>query len=439
MKPSSPFLTLARARTIAIAALFPATLFGQAQIQGAVSNGTTSRAVADQEVRLLMPRGGMQQVATATTDATGHFAFSAEGIDPKSFYLVSTDFAGATYNAPAAFDSSGNANVNLTVYDSTRSPAGLRIPAARVFVGALAGSSGPELRVQEEYAIQNSTKPPRAYVAQAATFRFQVPSDAGTPTVSVAGLMNMSLPQTPEPGKTPGEFSIRYPLKPGATQVTIQYTRAYNSSGVDVNDQTSLPIDQAELYVYPSTLTVTAPGFQASGSDNVHKIQVYGAPQLARDTTALSIRLSGEAASRPPPGIDQGTQGSGQGAESGSDQGEGQSQDQVKVVSNSISQLAGPVLVAFLLLLLWALGVRVTKEWPRLKAQGDGEAGLLLNPKIEKLLNSVADLDELFAAKKIPEPKYWKERLDLKARLVAELKKTPHSLLESYAARQQPR
>ncbi len=416
------------------AALFPAALLAQGQVQGTISNGTTGRAVGRQELRLLMPRGGMQQVATATADATGHFVFNAEGIDPKGFYLVSTDFAGATYNAPVAFDSSGNANVNLTVYDSTRSPAGLRIPAARVFVGALAGNSGPELHVQEEYAIQNSTKPPRAYAAPDATFRFSVPADAGTPTVSVAGLMNMSLPQTPEPGKASGEFSIRYPLKPGVTQVTIQYTKAYDSSGVNIKDQVSLPVDQAELYVYPSTLTVTAPGFQASGSDNIHKIQVYGAPQLARNTMALSIGLSGEAASGPPPGLDQ---GSGQGSESAS-QGEGQSQDQVKVVSNSISDLAGPVLVAFLLLLLWALGVRVAKEWPRLKAQA-AEPNLLLNAKVEKLLNSVADLDELFAAGKIAEPKYWKERLDLKARLVAELKKTPPSLLESYAARQHPR
>ncbi|HXJ97021.1 MAG TPA: hypothetical protein VMT20_29630 [Terriglobia bacterium] len=433
MKPSSQFASIACA--IAFAALFPVALSAQAQVQGTVSNGTTGRAVGGQEVRLLMPRGGMQQVATATADATGHFAFSADGIDPKSFYLVSTDFAGATYNAPATFDSSGNANVSLTVFDSTRSPAGMRIPGARVFVGALAGNSGPELHVQEEYAIQNSTKPPRAYAAPDATFRFSVPADAGTPTVSVAGLMNMSLPQTPELGKTSGEFSIRYALKPGVTQVTIQYTRAYDSSGVDLKDRVSLPIDQAELYVYPSTLAVAAPGFQASGSDNVHKIQVYGAPQLARDTTALSIRLSGEAASGPPPGLDQGNQG----GESGSNQGEGQSQDQVKTVPNSISQLTGPVLVAFLLLLLWALGVRVAKEWPRLKAQAGAEPNLLLNAKIEKLLNSVADLDELFSAGKIAEPKYWKERLDLKARLVAELKKTPPSLLESYAARQQPR
>jgi len=436
MKLSSQFLAIVPALA---AALSPAVLFSQGQVQGTVSNGTTARAVANQDVRLLMPRGGMQQVATAATDAAGHFALSAADIDPKSFYLVSTDFDGATYNAPAAFDSSGNANVSLTVYDSTRSPTGLRIPAARVFVGALAGSSGPELHVQEEYAIQNSTSPPRAYAAPNATFRFRVPADAGTPTVSVAGLMNMSLPQTPEPGKVPGEFSIRYPLKPGVTQITIQYIKAYDASGVDLKAEASFPMDQAELYVYPSSLAVTAPGFQASGSDNVHRIHVYAAPQLASDTTALSIRLSGEAASGPPPGIGQGNPSSGQGAEPGSDQGGGQGQGQVKVVPNSISELAGPVLVAFLLLLLWALGVRATKEWPQRKVQTGYGPDRVLNVKVDKLLNSVADLDELFAAGKIPEQKYWKERLDLKARLVAELKKTPASLLESYAARQHPR
>lgn len=436
MRPPSQFRSVAI--LLAIAVLLPVALFGQAQVQGTVSNGTTSRAVANQEIRLLMPRAGTQ-VATATTDASGHFAFSADGIDPKAFYLISTDFEGASYNAPAEFDPSGNANATLTVYDSTRSSAGLRIAAARVFAGALAGSSGPELHVQEEYAIQNATRPPRAYATPNATFSFRVPADAGTPTVSVTGLMNMSLPQTPEPGKVPGEFSIHYPLKPGVTQVTIQYAKAYDSSGVNIKAEASFPVDQAELYIYPSSLTVTAPGFQPSGSDNVHKVQVYGAAQLARGTTALSIRISGEAASGPPPGMEQGNQGPGQGAESGTDQGEGQSQDQVKEVSNSISQLAGPIVVALLLLLLWALGVRVAKEWSGLKAKAGDGPSLLLNAKVEKLLNSVADLDELFATGKIPEPKYWKERLDLKARLVAELKKTPASLLESYAARQQPR
>ena len=82
-----------------------------------------------------MPRGGMQQVGTVKTGADGRFAFDSPVIDPKSFYLVSTDFQGAPYNAPATFDSTGSANVELTVYDSTRVPDGLRIPAMRVLAG----------------------------------------------------------------------------------------------------------------------------------------------------------------------------------------------------------------------------------------------------------------------------------------------------------------
>lgn len=80
------------------------------------------------------------------------------------------------------------------------------------------------------------------------------------------------------------------------------------------------------------------------------------------------------------------------------------------------------------------------RDWPRLKAQAPGAGATpQLDAKVEKLLTSIADLDELFAAKKIAETKYWKERLELKARLVALLKKHPPASLESYAARPHPR
>ena len=62
-----------------------------------------------------------------------------------------------------------------------------------------------------------------------------------------------------------------------------------------------------------------------------------------------------------------------------------------------------------------------------------------LEAKIDALLNSMADLDELHESGKIAEKAYWKERLELKAKVVAILKKTPPSLLESYATRHVPR
>jgi hypothetical protein len=101
-----------------------------------------------------------------------------------------------------------------------------------------------------------------------------------------------------------------------------------------------------------------------------------------------------------------------------------------------MTALGVPLLACFLLVLLWALGVRVAKEWPQWQARrGRSPAQKQLGAKVDALVNSLADLDELFAGRKIAEAKYWKERLELKARLVAVLKKAPPSLLDSYATR----
>ena len=46
---------------------------------------------------------------------------------------------------------------------------------------------------------------------------------------------------------------------------------------------------------------------------------------------------------------------------------------EVKITSASMTRLALPILACFLLVFLWALGVRLAKEWPRVKAgQGAG-------------------------------------------------------------------
>jgi hypothetical protein len=117
-----------------------------------------------------------------------------------------------------------------------------------------------------------------------------------------------------------------------------------------------------------------------------------------------------------------------------------QSDAEVKTLPNSMTRMGGLLLACFLLVLLWGLGVRVTKEWPKWKAQQSAsQLQKALEAEVEKLFNSLADLDELFATGKIAEKPYWKERLELKARLVAKLKKAPPALLESYAIRHTPR
>jgi hypothetical protein len=179
-------------------------------------------------------------------------------------------------------------------------------------------------------------------------------------------------------------------------------------------------MDHVETYVFPSTISVDSPLFKRVGLDRTNGIEKFEAENLPRDT-ALEARLSGEAALNAQP--ESGTGG-----------------EEIKVVPNTMMRLGVPLLLCFLLVFLWAVGVRVAKEWPRWKARRAALPAQEQNrAEVEALFNSLADLDELFAFRKIAEKDYWKERLELKARLVARLKKGPGSSLESYATRRTPR
>jgi len=231
----------------------------------------------------------------------------------------------------------------------------------------------------------------------------------------------MPLPQPVSAGKAAGEYFLQYPLKPGVTVVMVAYDLDYTSNQLALGDSFPYPISSAELLVLPPGLAVDSALFEASGSDDETGSQRYVAAGL-KPGTKLEARVSGEARADDAKAS--------QGAETG------QGQAQVQILPNSITRLEVPLLACFLLVLMWALGIRLAKEWPRFKEQQrTSSVQRELAATADALFNSLADLDELFAAGKIPEKQYWKERLDLKARLIATLKKASPLLLESYATR----
>jgi hypothetical protein len=390
----------------------PAVLHAQGRIQGQVWNGTTDKQVSNQAVQLLLPRGGMQRVASTTTDLSGRFVFPSANIDPSSFYLVQAAYQGVDYNAAAQFDPEGTATVSITVYDANASAPPLRIQSARVVIQA----QGDKAHVQEMFAVRNPSNPPRSYANPEGTFHFRLSPGRAEPNAAVAGLMNMPLPQPVNPGKGPGEYFLRYPLKPGLTIVMITYDVDYSSKHLALGDSYPYPIDSVELLVSPASLSVDSALFKAAGADADTGSQRYVAAGLQKGTK-FEARLSGEAA-----GGEQATFGQGEA--------------QVKILPNPITRLEVPLLACFLLALLWALGIRLAKEWPRFQEQRKASpVQKELESEVDALFNSLADLDELFAAGEVAEKQYWKERLDLKARLRATLKKASPSLLESYVTR----
>jgi len=360
----------------------------------------------------------MQQIADNITDASGHFSFAQTGIDPASFYLLQANYQGVPYHAPVQFGPSGAATVNLPVYDSTRDPSSLRVHTLRILVGA----EGQKIRVQEEYELENSSQPGRTYANPDGTFDFHLPPQANEPKVSVTGLMNVALPQAPERGKSPGDYKIRYAMKPGTTTLTVSYDADYSTGQFSISDRAPFPIDHAEMFVIPASLKVDSKEFKPAGTDTANNIQFqkFEAGSLPRGEVLEAV-LSGEAAATSLP-------------EDNSAEGT------VKSVPNNMTRLGIPLFICFLLILLWALGIRVSKEWSRWKdVQAASPVRRQLEAKADALFNSMADLDELFATGKIEKKQYWKERLELKAKLMALLKKGPPLHIEPYATRRNPR
>jgi hypothetical protein len=382
-------------------------------IEGRVINGTTNKPVANATVLLLSPRPqvGMQQLSKVASDANGHFTVSQGDAESGMFYLLQVNAGDVPYHFPVKLDADGSATIEATVYDSTKSSAALRVSLLRLLVQA----NGDKAQVQQEYEVNNTSSPARTVNDAAGTFRFRLPTEVTKPSIAVTGLMNMQIPETPTPGSSPGEFVLHYPFKPGKTQVIVRYDSDYSAAGIVVAGQVPYPVDTAELYVMPANLNVKSSLFKAAGKDDQNDIEKYTAENLRRNAP-LQASLSGEAVLSSQPANQQAGEG------------------QVKVVPNSMNNLGIPLFACFLLVLLWALGIRASKDWAKAKSLST-PVRHQFEAKVEELLNSIADLDELFAAGKIEKQKYWKERLELKAKVMAILKKGPATLLESYATR----
>ncbi|MGE5326309.1 MAG: hypothetical protein ACM3NO_04665, partial [Deltaproteobacteria bacterium] len=342
---------LLRAGIPALLATFAFAAIALAQgvrIEGRVANGTLNRPLANAEVLLLTPRPqvGMQLITKVTADASGRFSITQSDLDPNTFYLVQVNAGDVPYHFPIQPGTASNATVEATVYDTTKSDPGIAVSLMRMMVQA----NGDKAQVQQEYTVKNDARPPRTFNDAAGTFRFRLPKDVSQPAISVTGLMNMQIPQTPTPGKSPGELVLHYPIKPGETKVTVRFETDYASAGLDLGGSVPYPVERAELYVMPANLEVKSELFKPAGRDESNNIESLAADNVPRDA-ALTATLSGE-------------------AELSQQAGDQQGESQVKVEPNPMTKLGVPLLIAILLVLLWALGICAGKEWQRLKTRG---------------------------------------------------------------------
>jgi hypothetical protein len=207
-----------------ISCLLCSVSFAAAQnITGAITNGTTGKPAAGDQVELLSLSQGMQVIGTAKTDAQGHFSFPAPN-DPQVPHMVRVTHEGVSYFPESGPLMPGSSTANLTIYDSAQKVDGL---SQTVEVYRFQ-SDGKQLGGVTLYAITNKSQPPRTEADAKGTFEVVLPAGAVIESAQARAPGGQPIATETTPGSEKNHYFLNYPLRPGETQFQIAFHMPYS-------------------------------------------------------------------------------------------------------------------------------------------------------------------------------------------------------------------
>ena len=190
----------------------------RASIDGTVVNGSTGKPQPGVNIALVKPgQQGMQTIGTTVSDANGHFVFEKDqpGGGPQ---LLQAFYNGVNYNKLMT-PNIPTSDVKLEVFEATKSAAIARVAQHMMLVEPSTSS----IAVSENVIIQNDSTSTYSNPAVGSVRFFLPPEANGQVKVQVQGPQGMPLPRPAERTETEGIYKVDYPIKPGETQVEVDY------------------------------------------------------------------------------------------------------------------------------------------------------------------------------------------------------------------------
>ena len=260
-------------------------------IQGRVLNGTTNRPVPKAQVNYVLMAQGVAPVATQVTDAEGRFRFENPPASGSSPVLLRVEYQGATYSRPVLPQQSGSGEMEIQVFEAGRQPGMVSVKDHVIFFHP----SGGTLLVLEQVVMENLSQPPKTYVNPKGTYPFTLP---GAPRegvrVSVDGPGGMPISQTPIPGEAKNSFAVGYPIRPGETQIRLEYAYDYKSP-FEFAKQLNLPPKQIYVVIPGKEVQLKVDGLVATGTDPSTGFTGY---QVTPQGNLVRVQISGEVAAK---------------------------------------------------------------------------------------------------------------------------------------------
>ncbi len=207
-------------KVLPVAMILPVAAMA-ATITGTVINRTNNQPASGDQVALMSPQQGMQEVTETTTNAKGEFSLNAP---QGGQYLLRVTHDMASYYQAAP---DGSQPVTIDVYSAGAHVTGVSTEV--LMLRAQTDASGSTLNLTEDLVVNNASKPPMTQYSKA-PFDLYLPEGAVVDGAAAKGPNGMPTSEDLEPQPEKGLYSVMFPIKPGETQIEIAYHLPYTGN-----------------------------------------------------------------------------------------------------------------------------------------------------------------------------------------------------------------
>ena len=258
------------AKLALLAAILSLALASTAQIlTGTVTNGTTGKPAAGDEVVLINLANGMDVAGSTKVDSNGKFSFKVTVPGP---HLIRAVHQGVTYHQMAP---PGVKSADIQVYDVAPKVTGLSVTADVLRFQADSGTmQGVRL-----FVVDNASSPATTQMNDH-NFEFYLPPGAKVEQLQARAPNGQPIPAEAVPQAEKNRYAIQFPLRPGETQFQVEFTLPY--SGEIKIDPKPLYAAEHLVIVLPKTMQFKAanpPSFQSMQDPNQSDSNVEVAQQ----------------------------------------------------------------------------------------------------------------------------------------------------------------
>jgi hypothetical protein len=251
---------------------FSLTLAAAAQtLTGTVTNGTTNKPAAGDEVILINLANGMDVAGSTKADSSGKYSFKLTG-EPGP-HLIRAVHQGVNYHQMAP---PGVNTADVQVYDVATKVAELGVTADVLRFQADSGT----LQGVRLFVVSNTSSPAKTQMNDH-NFEFYLPPGAKIGEVQARAPNGQPIAAETTPQAEKNRYAIAFPLRPGETQFQVEYTLPY-SGQINIDPK---PIYAAEhlVIVLPKSMhfkATTGSSFQSMQDPNQADTMVEVAQQV---------------------------------------------------------------------------------------------------------------------------------------------------------------